>query len=213
MMATRKTGALATFEGTIYQSFNPQVHVVSDSDRDPTKREIAAKPWLPGTFHHRGIDWGASSEHPFVCTWACFDALGEWLTYDEYWCNQQDKTTFDHAVEVAARSCAWGWPEPDFFRQVDADQALPIDMTSGRSAAAMKKMRRAFVDSVRARHRELCVRVAYGLQPGRSGSGIYGESFADPSRPGEINAFNEWGIVTGMANNAIFKGIDMMRAS
>ena len=39
-----------------------------------------------------GIDWGASTEHPFVVTWACYDGAGEWLTYDEYWCNQQDKT-------------------------------------------------------------------------------------------------------------------------
>jgi hypothetical protein len=212
MMATRKTGALATFEGVIYQSFNPQVHVVSTADRDPDKRAIALKPWLPGVFHHRGIDWGASMEHPFVCTWACVDGTGEWLTYDEYWCNQQDKTTFDHAVEVVARSCAWGWPEPTFFRQVDADQSLPMDSTGGRNAQAMKKLRRAFVDSVRARVKELLLTGAFRPPTGDRGLGVFGDSFADPSRPGEINAFNEWGITTSMASNAIFKGIDCMRA-
>ena len=47
MIQTRFYGALATFEGAIFQSFSPDVHVTDDD----------AMARLPGTKHHRGIDW------------------------------------------------------------------------------------------------------------------------------------------------------------
>jgi hypothetical protein len=40
----------------------------------------------------------------------------------------------------------------------------------------------------------------------------YGENYADPSRPGEINAFNLWGIPTSPASNDVYKGIDLVRS-
>ena len=94
---TRLTGALATFEGTIYQTFNPSVHLLpAETFRIP-----------PGAQHYRGIDWGASTEHPFVCIWGCRDAMGDWWIYDEYWSPDQTKTTADHAMEIKSR---WSWP-------------------------------------------------------------------------------------------------------
>ena len=148
MMATRKTGALATFEGTIYQSFNPQSTWSAPTTRIRCQRR-SPQALDPRACSITAASTGHQHRTPFVCTWACYDGAGEWLTYDEYWCNQQDKTTFDHAVEVVARSCAWGWPEPDFFRRWTRAVRLPIDIISGRSEAAMQKMRRAFVDAVR----------------------------------------------------------------
>jgi len=146
MVETRKTGALATFEGVIFQSFNPRVHVAQSPVVEPA------------TFHYRGIDWGASTEHPFVCLWGCRDGVGNWLIYDEYWCNRQDRITLDHVDEILERSASWGWP-------------------------------------------------GEGVE-----STFHQQSFADPSRPGEINEFNVRGIPTFPAGTDVHKGIDCIRS-
>ncbi|HEV3345418.1 MAG TPA: hypothetical protein VG125_33880 [Pirellulales bacterium] len=158
MMATRMTGALATFEGVIYPSFQPAVHV--KSIKDPGFRNPTA---LRGVHHFRGTDWGASEEHPFCCLWAYRDGIGTWWVYDEYWNNSQSAVTRDHAQEIASR---WKWP---------------------------------------------------------AGDPHYGPLFADPSRPGEINAFNMGfeqtatmpacpSIATQPASNAVFEGINLVRS-
>jgi phage terminase large subunit-like protein len=178
MMATRMTGALATFEGVIYQTFNPAVHVTDDD----------SMVWRSGMHHFRATDWGASAEHPFATVFGCYDGAGEWTIYDEYWNNSQDAITQDHAGEVLARSIAWGWPEPDFFSKPDDARSF-------------------FVKKVKERIKE--------LRPGKTkpieGS-RYGECFADPSRPGEMNAFNYYGIPTSSASNDVYKGIDLVRS-
>ena len=178
MMATRKTGALATFEGVIYQSFNSAVHVIDDD----------SMAWRSGVTHHRATDWGASAEHPFVTIWGCYDGMGEWTIYDEYWSTSQDAITQDHAAEVLARSIAWGYPEPDFFVKPDSARAYYVAKVKDR----VKELRPEGVEPI-------------------EGS-VYGENFADPSRPGEMNAFNYWGIPTSSASNDVYKGIDLTRA-
>lgn len=72
MMETRLRGSLATFEGVIYQGFHPAIHVAGDGVIDPIGRRNVE--------HYRGIDWGASEEHPFTC----FDDQTEVLT-NEGW--------------------------------------------------------------------------------------------------------------------------------
>jgi hypothetical protein len=178
MIATRKTGALATFEGVIYQTFNPAVHIVDDDSRA----------WLPGMLHHRAFDWGASVEHPMAGVWGCCDGMGDWLIYDEYWDTAQDKITQDHAADILARSIAWGWPEPAWFRK-------PHPSLEN------------YAQIVRDKAKELCPR---GLPERRPAT--YGDSFADPSRPGELAAFNRWGISTWGASNDVLKGIDLVRS-
>lgn len=101
MMATRKIGTLATFQGLIYTSFNPAVHV-----------QEAPFVFPPNVTHMRAVDWGASEEHPQTCLWGYQDGMGDWFIYDEYWSADQTKITMDHAVEILARSLMWGWPEP-----------------------------------------------------------------------------------------------------
>ena len=141
MIQTRMTGALATFEGVIFQAFNPAVHVIDEEIIMP-----------PGVRHFRGIDWGASTEHPFTCVWGYVDGAGDWYVYDEYWNIDQSRITMDHVEEINSR---WPWPY---------DQ-------SG-----------------------------------------FGPAFADPSRPGEINEFNQRGLITYPAGNDVFKGIDCIRS-
>lgn len=102
MRETRMTGALATFEGAIYPTFARQIHVVEHPD---TLLDIP-----DGVFHYRGIDWGASEEHPFVCLWGYRDGLGEWTIYDEYWSASQTVITLDHIRKIVEISERWGWP-------------------------------------------------------------------------------------------------------
>ena len=172
------TGALATFEGVIYQLFNPAVHVTDD--------DSAAR--RSGMTHFRATDWGASAEHPFVTVWGCYDAVGDWLVYDEYWNNSQDAITQEHAGEVLSRSIAWGWPEPEWFKKTDS-------------------ARQHFVQKVKERVKELRPDKARSIK-----GSVYGENFADPSRPGEMNAFNYYGIPTASASNDVYKGIDLVRS-
>lgn len=146
MIETRKTGALATYEGVIYEAFNPAVHIIRGEWGPP-----------PGCHHWRGVDWGASTEHPFACTWVAKDGAGDWYVYDEYWNPSQKAITEDHAKAILAKSYEWGWPLP---KRQDAH---------------------------------------------------YHETFADPSRPGDINAFNVYGIPTHPAFNEVYKGIDAVR--
>lgn len=106
---TRMTGALAIFEGLIYQTFNSAVHVVGD--------DVITFSFTSGVRHHCAFDWGASAEHPFAGVWGYHDGVGDWKIYDEYWCADQGKVLMDHAIEILARSICWGWPEPDYFKE------------------------------------------------------------------------------------------------
>lgn len=100
MRATRETGALASFEGVIYPSFLPSLHVIDEHDlRIPI-----------GTYHDMGSDWGASTEHPHATLFGCRDSIGSWLIYDEYWSNDQSKITKDHVEAIMEKCQRWGWP-------------------------------------------------------------------------------------------------------
>lgn len=113
MIATRMTGALATFEGVIFPTFMPAVHVVGDEVIDPRK---------PGVWHYRGVDWGASASHPFAVVWGYRDNQGTWCIYDEYWSVDQAATAEDHAVRVKER---WPWPAGQLHGQTFGDPARP----------------------------------------------------------------------------------------
>jgi len=158
MLATRMTGALASFEGVIYQSFNPAVHVVDGPTVFPD-----------GVFHYRGGDWGASAEHPFTWIWAYRDGIGDWHVYDEYWSADQGKITLDHLVAIVEQSRGWGWPG----KWKEDSEIGPVWL------------------------------------PEESPNHLH--SFADPSRPGEINEFGERGVPTFPASNDVLKGIDCVR--
>ncbi len=103
MRETRMTGALASFEGVIFSGFNIAIHVFDDgldcSDDIPR-----------GVFHYRGLDWGASIEHPFACVFGYRDGIGDWVIYDEYWSIDQTAITFDHIRAIAEIMERWGYP-------------------------------------------------------------------------------------------------------
>jgi hypothetical protein len=190
MLSTRKTGALANFEGVIYPSFNQAVHANPANDS-----MIDARARMPGMTHHRGTDWGASIEHPFTTVFGCYDGVGDWFIYDEYWDTAQHKITKDHAQSILARAIAWGWPEPPFFQKPGNKEMID------------------YVERVRQEVKE----ILEGLPPGprrrrnNQQTSIYGDTFADPSRPNEINTFVNYGIQTSGANNEVIVGINKVR--
>lgn len=164
MLATRQTGALASFEGVIYQSFNVSVHCL-----DPGHPLMQ----IPdGCEHFMATDWGASSEHPHATGLGCRDGMGTWRIYDEYWNPDQGLITLDHADRIIEMCDQWGWPT-----------TLRRERKTGNSRLVLA-----------------------GDDPN------YGYNFADPSRPGEINEFNFYGIPTAPANNRVYEGIDTIRS-
>jgi len=107
MLATRTRGAFANYEGCIYQSFNPKIHLLDDIT--PPVDEFGR----PTVYHRRAIDWGASEEHPFVVLWGYKDAIGCWWIYDEYWSTAQNLTWSEHVERIAKRHELHDWARWD----------------------------------------------------------------------------------------------------
>lgn len=91
---TRRRGDMLTLAGAIYPSWNPAVHALSDEQWEKVtgkKPPEMGLPWMDfrrsipqGVFLRRGIDWGESPEHPFVCVWGWKDGGGNWFIFDEF---------------------------------------------------------------------------------------------------------------------------------
>jgi len=195
MLLTRQTGALATFVGAIYPFFNPAVHVTEEPFVFP-----------PNVTHMRGVDWGASEEHPQVCIWGYQDGIGDWMVYDEYWSADQTRLTMDHAVEVLARSLFWGWPVPakvflsknpilKQFAELVEDRLAELDNGQSGALAHLRRWRANPSDTP-------------ALRPQDN----FGYTYADPSRPGEMRSFSAYGIQTAPASNDVYQGIDCVRS-
>lgn len=143
MRETRLTGQFASYEGAIYKGFNPAIHLIDD--------ERVEFPFPNGVQHRRAIDWGAGPENPFAALWCYRDNLGRYYCYDEYYSNDQLKTTVDHLKCVADR---WKWPvnhpnygttwadpaDPDNLRiaqklhEYTAGEYQPLNMSRARNA-------------------------------------------------------------------------------
>lgn len=96
MADTRKIGAFASYRGRIYSTFNRNIHLASDLQKN-----------IPlGAFHRRAIDWGAGPHNAFCVLWAYRDTLGVWHVYDEYYTTRQDYTWEDHCREIHRKD---GW--------------------------------------------------------------------------------------------------------
>lgn len=194
MMATRKTGALATFEGVIYQTFNPLIHVIDETSKDPWRREMCRLPWLPGSIHNRAFDWGSSIEHPMAAVFGCRNGAGDYYIYDEYWNNSQDFIIQDHAVQVMARSLSWGWPQPEYFKAPPAALQHYVEQVMKEFEAIKVGMNgsRANAEKIEGR--------------------IFGDNYADPSGTGYIRIYQNCGIPITAASNEVFTGIDEVRS-
>lgn len=110
MQDTRRLGAFASYEGAIYQTFDPKIHVFDHPryKQGPREGDLV---FPVGVWHRRGFDWGASEEHPFVCLWAYKNAFGQYVFYDEYYSKSQTHTALDHIEAVKAQNY-WGENDP-----------------------------------------------------------------------------------------------------
>ncbi len=103
MRPVREIGAFASFEGAIYQSFNPHIHLIDDDELD----------FPPGVKHRRALDWGAGPENAQVCLWGYKNGWGQWTIYDEYWSTDQNFTLHDH-LKAIQDYYAWPAQHPDY---------------------------------------------------------------------------------------------------
>jgi len=111
--AVRMIGAFASFEGLIYPSFNPSIHV----------QEGVGDLLVEGVHHFRAIDWGSGPDNAMVCLWGALDSAGTWYIYDEYYSTDQKATYLDHASEIKAKH-KWESKSP-YYRDTYADPAAP----------------------------------------------------------------------------------------
>ncbi len=183
LRATRETGALASFEGVIYPSFHPSIHVIPEEDlRVP-----------PGTWHDMATDWGASVEHPHASVFGCRDGVGNWLIYDEYWSSDQSKITADHVERTLDICEAWGWPIETYRIAVSAKGTR--ELKPGEEPHPGEEV-------VQERKRFSSSRDA-----------LWGMNYGDPARPGEINEFSKRGVPTSGARNKVYEGINEVRTA
>lgn len=106
MQSTRLQGAFASYEGAIFKSFRPKIHLLPEFPAPPK-----------GVIHKRSIDWGNSAEHPFVCLWAYKDAIGTWWVYDEYWCDDGEVTWDEHIQEIKHGAGREEWAAGSIYHQ------------------------------------------------------------------------------------------------
>jgi hypothetical protein len=113
-LGMRLKGLFAAFEGVIYKTFDPTIHVVGDEIFD----------WIlsGNCSHRRAIDWGAGPQNAFVCLWGARNRLSQWFVYDELYSTDQEKTTVDHLIDVAKRH---PWPNQPWYGTTYADPASP----------------------------------------------------------------------------------------
>jgi phage terminase large subunit-like protein len=136
LLATRQTGAMPTFLGAIYTNFNPAVHVLDEAswwrmfDRPPPERYCSElhelqRSFPPGFLFRRGLDWGESAEHPFVCIWGAKDGGGNWVIFDEYVEDTGTVLYRDREEEIKLR---WPWPSQSnaHFGATYADPSRPL---------------------------------------------------------------------------------------
>lgn len=144
ILATRQTGAFPGFLGQIFQNFNPAIHALDDEEWNRRYgRPITGKPgqftampgrycdWaefkalMPvGVWYRRGIDWGESTDHPFVTLWGFKDGAGNWAIFDEYVEDTGTVLYSDRREEIKNR---WPWPLANpYFGQTYADPSRPM---------------------------------------------------------------------------------------
>jgi hypothetical protein len=112
MRPVREIGAFASYEGQIYQQFNPAIHIIKDEDIEFPR----------GAYHKRSIDWGAGPDNAFAALWGYKTGIGEWVIYDEYY-STEECTVHEHLKRIADR---WEWPRTNqFYGTTYADPSDP----------------------------------------------------------------------------------------
>lgn len=134
LLATRQTGAVPTFVGSVYPNFNPAIHLLDQAGWERRfgatipgrycERGEFVRAMPPNWFYRRGIDWGESAEHPFVCLWGMKDGGGNWVIFDEYIEDTGTVMYSDRREEIKLR---WPWQNGNpHYGQTFADPSRPM---------------------------------------------------------------------------------------
>lgn len=156
---TRRIGKLASFAGAVFPNWNPTIHYINSRKWKeitgcwPPERECSLMEFRratpPGAQFRRGLDWGESLEHAFVCVWG-WKLNGKWFIWDEY------------------------------------------------------------VDNIEILYKEKRIPVIKDRYPWPQGDARFGQTYADPSRPGLLMEFGNAGISVQGASNSI-EGYETIR--
>lgn len=113
-LGMRLKGLFASYEGVIYKTFDPSIHVVGDEIYD----------WIiaGAASHRRAIDWGSGPQNAFVCLWGARNRQNQWFVYDELYSTDQEKTVVDHLVDITRRH---PWPNEPWYGTTYADPSSP----------------------------------------------------------------------------------------
>jgi hypothetical protein len=98
MRDTRQIGAWATYEGLMYRSFNPKVHVFPND-------KLGDWPIPVDAVHRRTIDWGTGPSNAFVVLWFATDSQGRVYVYDEYYTTEPN--THEDRMRDVHRKDGW----------------------------------------------------------------------------------------------------------
>ena len=112
MKETRRTGAFASFRGTIFQGFNPRIHLVGD--------DVICHP--PGVRYRRGFDFGESFDHCFSAVWGYRCGGGNWFIFNEF----LDPECLDYEIRCAIIKDRFEWKKRSEFGMSYADPSRPM---------------------------------------------------------------------------------------
>lgn len=98
MRDTRQIGSWATYEGLMYPSFNPKVHIFPND-------KLSEWPIPPTAVHKRCIDWGTGPHNAFVVLWFAVDSHGKYYVYDEYYTTKAN--THEERMREVHRRDGW----------------------------------------------------------------------------------------------------------
>jgi len=123
LLETRTTGAHPAFAGAIYPEFNIATHVLDD-DGWEAMSGARLPDFPPGVYHRRGVDFGETASHPFVCEFG-FRAGGDnWFIYDEY---VEDTGLVLYPDRINHIKSMWPWSDSDLYHGATyADPSRPL---------------------------------------------------------------------------------------
>lgn len=148
--ATRRSGKWGSFLGSVYQTFDRQIHVVDEKREQELFFKNGKLP--PGSDIIGAIDWGGAN--PFVFIWvAKIPHLDmDFYVYDEYYWNPKERGARrleEHANEIKARNLKWGMEPVRIWADHDPTDVLEF-YHMGIASQPAEKDRRPGIEAVRA---------------------------------------------------------------
>ncbi len=117
--AVRLIGAWASFEGQIYQTFNPSTNSPHNITLDEIYCRNDGTAFPLNVQHRRSIDWGFTQEHAFAALWGYWHPdTHSWVIYDEYFSTDQRLNIVEHLGAISDRM---EWAEDGHYGMTFAD--------------------------------------------------------------------------------------------